>query len=82
MLGAERNLGVSLNLFYSEQAVGFFSTTRDFQDTVATPAYVWDYRTQDNYNNREQSSVNAKFDYRLPTELALFLKTGFRYREE
>jgi TonB-dependent receptor len=63
--GDERNLGVSLNLFYSEQAVGFFSTTRDFQDTPAAPAYVWDYRTQDNYNNRKQSSVNAKFDFRL-----------------
>ena len=63
--GGQRNLGVSVNLFYSEQAVGFFSTTRDFQDTAATPAYVWDYRTQDNYNNRKQSSVNAKLDYRL-----------------
>jgi len=62
---SESNLGVSLNLFYSEQAVGFFSTTRDFQNTTNQPAYVWDYRTQDNYNNRKQSSINAKFDYRL-----------------
>lgn len=62
---SEANLGVSLNAFYSEQAVGFFSTTRDFQNTTAQPAYVWDYRTQDNYNNRKQSSINAKFDYRL-----------------
>lgn len=65
VLGGERNLGVALNLFYSEQAVGFFSTTRDFQNTVAAPAYVWDYRTQDNYNNRKQASVNTKFDFRL-----------------
>ncbi len=65
VLGGERNLGVAVNLFYSEQAVGFFSTTRDFENTTAGPAFVWDYRTQDNYNNRKQSSVNAKFDYRL-----------------
>ena len=65
VLGGERNLGVAVNLFYSEQAVGFFSTTRDFQNTVAVPAYVWDYRTQDNYNNRKQASVNTKFDFRL-----------------
>ncbi|WP_414661749.1 TonB-dependent receptor [Horticoccus sp. 23ND18S-11] len=65
VLGGERNLGVALNLFYSEQAIGFFSTTRDFQNVATTPAYVWDYRTQDNYNNRKQSSVNAKFDYQL-----------------
>ena len=65
VLGDQRNLGVSLNVFFSEQAIGFFSTTRDFQDTAAPTAYVWDYRTQDNYNNRKQSSVNAKFDFRL-----------------
>ena len=73
VLGDQRNLGVSLNVFYSEQAIGFFSTTRDFQDTAATPAYVWDYRTQDNYNNRKQSSVNAKFDYRLSANTKISL---------
>jgi TonB-dependent receptor len=65
VFGGDRNLGVAVNLFYSEQAIGFFSTTRDFQDTPNVPAYVWDFRTQDNYNNRKQSSVNVKFDYRL-----------------
>ncbi len=61
----EENLGVAVNLFYSEQAVGFYRLTTDWQNTVNSPAYVWDYRTQDNYNNRKQSSVNTKFDYRL-----------------
>jgi TonB-dependent receptor len=75
VLGAERNFGAAINLFYSEQAVGFFATTRDFQDTPNTPAYVWDYRTQDNYNNRKQSSVNAKFDYRLSPTTKLSLNT-------
>jgi TonB-dependent receptor len=65
VLGGERNLGVAVNLFYSEQAVGYFSTTRNFQNTTAQPAYLWDYGTEDNYNNRKQSSVNAKFDFRL-----------------
>ncbi len=75
VFGGERNLGMSLNFFYSEQAVGFFSTTRDFQNTAATPAYVWDYRTQDNYNNRKQSSVSAKFDYRLSPNTKISLNT-------
>ena len=65
VLGGERNLGIALNLFYSEQAVGYFSTTRNFQNTTNYPAYLWDYGTEDNYNNRKQSSVNGKFDYRL-----------------
>lgn len=73
--GGERNLGVSLNLFYSEQAVGFFSTTRNFQTTSSTPAYLWDYTTEDNYNNRKQSSLNAKFDYRLSPRTKLSLNT-------
>ncbi len=63
--GGERNLGVSLNLFYSENVVSYFLTTRDFQNTVAQPAYLWDYRTQDFYANRKQWSLNLKTEYRL-----------------
>ncbi len=64
VLGGTRNLGVAVNLFYSENAVGGFRTDRDFQNTLNDPAYVWGYRTWDNYNNRKQSSLNVKTDYR------------------
>jgi TonB-dependent receptor len=77
VLGGERNLGMALNLFYSEQAVGFFSTSRDFQNTTTAPAYLWDFRTQDNYNNRKQSSLNLKFDYRLSENTKLSLNYIF-----
>ncbi len=59
------NLAVSLNAFYSENAFGFFRTQRDYQQTNAQPAYLWDYRTQDNYNNRKQRSLSTKWDYRF-----------------
>jgi TonB-dependent receptor len=59
------NLAVSVNGFYSENAFGFFRTNRDFQQTNNQPAYLWDYRTQDNYNNRTQKSLSTKWDYRL-----------------
>jgi len=59
------NLAVSVNAFYSENAFGFFRTNRDYQQTNAQPAFVWDYRTQDNYNNRKQRSLSTKWDYRL-----------------
>ena len=75
VLGGERNLGVSLNLFYSENAVGGFRTTRDFQNTTAQPAFLWDYRTWDNYNNRKQASINLKADYRLSPSTKLSLNT-------
>ncbi len=64
VLGGERNLGVAVNLFYSENAVGGYRTVRDFQNTLNDPAYVWSYRTWENYNNRKQTSVNVKLDYR------------------
>ena len=65
ILGGERNLGVVVNTFYSENVAGMFRTTRDFQNTTAQPAYVWDYRTQDIFNNRKQLSANVKVEYRL-----------------
>ncbi len=65
VLGGERNLGVALNLFYSENVAGYFRTIRDFQNTPTQPAFLWDYRTQDAFNNRRQASVNLKMDYRL-----------------
>ncbi len=59
------NLAVSVNAFYSENAFGFFNTVRDYQQTNVQPAYLWDYRTIDNYNNRKQQSINTKWDFRL-----------------
>jgi TonB-dependent receptor len=65
VFGGERNLGVSITAFYSENVAGFFNSTTDYENTINSPAYVWDYRTLDSYNNRKQSSANIKVDYRL-----------------
>ncbi len=65
VLGGERNLGVSLGAFYSENASSFGNTIRDYAFSLADPAYVYDYRTVDGYNVRTQRSINAKVDYRL-----------------
>ena len=74
VLGGERNLGVAVNLFYSENGVGGFGTDRDFQNTPNDVAYLWGYRTWDNYNNRKQSSVNVKTDYRYSANSKFTLK--------
>ena len=72
--GGERNLGIAVNLFHSETALGWFNTTRDYQNTTNQPAYVWDYRTTDTYNHRRQNSINVKTDYRFsPTTKLTFL---------
>lgn len=73
--GGKHNLGVAVNAFYSENVAGYFRTIRDYQNTTSQPAYLWDYRTQDGYNNRKQSSLNVKFDYRLSSTTKLSLDT-------
>ena len=75
VFGGDRNLGLAVNLFYSEHATGWFITTRDFQNTTASPAYVWDYRTTDTYNPHYQASINVKADYRLSPTTKLSLNT-------
>ncbi len=63
--GGTRNLGVVVNTFYSENVGAAHSTTRDFQNTTTSPAFLWDYNTFDQYNNRKQASLNLKAEYRL-----------------
>lgn len=61
----EANLALSTSFFFSENAFGYYQTDRDFQQINTQPAYLWDYRTVDNYNVRKQVSLNSKLDYRL-----------------
>ncbi|MBI4623077.1 MAG: TonB-dependent receptor [Verrucomicrobia bacterium] len=75
VFGGERNLGVAVNGFYSEHATGWFLTTRDFQNTTSTPAYVWDYRTTETYNPHYQQSLNIKLDYRYSPTTKFRLNT-------
>jgi iron complex outermembrane recepter protein len=65
VFGGSRNLGIALNLFNSEVAIGSFFTQRDFQNTTIEPAYLWSYRTSDLYNHRRQKNINTKVDYRF-----------------
>ena len=82
VFGGDRNLGVAINLFSSETVLGWFTTTRDFENTTNQPAYVWDYRTADAYDPRHQDSINVKLDYRLsPATKLTFLAMGVNHRE-
>ena len=80
--GGERNLGVSLNAFYSENVGGYFRTIRDFENTTTTPAYLWDYRTQDAFNNRKQASVNVKTEFRYSPTTKFTLNTIYNDANE
>ena len=82
VLGGERNLGVAVNTFYSENVAGYFRTLRDFENTTAQPAYLWDYGTQDAFNNRKQASVNVKADYRLSPNTKISFNTIYNDANE
>ncbi|MES2692888.1 MAG: TonB-dependent receptor, partial [Verrucomicrobiota bacterium] len=65
VFGGNRNLGIALNTFYSENVNAPATYQYDYQNTENSPAYLWDYRTANYYNSRKQSSVNLKAEYRL-----------------
>lgn len=61
----ERNLGVAVNVFYSENVNTPNQVMYDYQNTTASPAYIWDYRTLTRVGARRQASINIKAEYRL-----------------
>lgn len=80
--GETRNLGVSFNTFYSENANGLFVTDRLFQNTTTEPAYLYDYRVQDKYNNRKIYSGRFLADYRLSPRTTYRFIAGYVYNNE
>ncbi len=71
--GGERNLGITFGLFYSENAVTAYQLTQDYAFITTDPAYVWDYRSADIYNNRMNKSATLKVDYRFNPTFRVFL---------
>jgi TonB-dependent receptor len=71
--GGEHNLGISLNAFYSENVYSNDQVIQDYQYTTSSPAYVWDYRTVDLYNNRKQSSGNLRLDMQLSKTTQVYI---------
>ena len=65
VLGGERNLGVAVNAFYQDKVVSFGQSVTAYQNTTASPAYAYDYRTSDAIHESYQTDVNVRTDFRL-----------------
>lgn len=65
VFGSQRNLGVTLNTFYSENSSGGYTGTNAYQNVLTRHAYLYDYQARDIYNNRKQKSISTRFDYRV-----------------
>ena len=82
IMGGDRNLGVQVNARYSENAIGGVVVNRNFQNTTASPAYVWDYSVRNNFNNRKQMNANVKTEYRLSDNSKFTVNTLFNHNIE
>lgn len=85
--GGERNLGVTLTAFASDNVAGFSLGTRDYAYTTASPAYLWDFRESDALVNRNQRSLGAKVEWRASAATKVFLNAlyvggGTRYNKQ
>lgn len=80
--GGSRNLGIAVNTFYSENVAGTESTTREYENTLNPVAFLYDYNTFDQYNNRKQGSVNVKTDFRVSPTMKVSLNTIYNDANE
>jgi len=70
--GGKRNLGVSFSAFYSENATGYDESGNNlYQQSLAEPAYMYQYQTIDGYNNRKQTSFDLKSEYRVSDHMEI-----------
>ncbi|MBI5768061.1 MAG: TonB-dependent receptor [Verrucomicrobia bacterium] len=75
--GGSRNFGVSLDVFYSENVSGYYQVIQEYQNTVNSPAYVYDFQSLETYNHRTQQGVSLKLDYRLTEHTRLYLNAVY-----
>ncbi len=80
--GGNRNLGVTVNTFYSENVGASHSVTSEFENTFSPTAFLYDFNTFDQYNNRKQASVNVKTEYRLSPSTKLTLNAVYNDANE
>jgi len=64
LFGGERNLGISVGLFYSENVNSGSLSSYNYQNATASPAYIYDYRSINETNNRHITTANIKLEYR------------------
>lgn len=73
IFGGDRNLGVTFNAFYSENVYANDQVIEDYEYKTDSPAYVWDYRTADLFNNRKQASWNLRTDIKLSRTTQIYI---------
>jgi TonB-dependent receptor len=82
VLGGSRNLGISANFYYGENFTSRGSLTYDFQNTLATPAYVYSFIAETTRKNQRTATMNFAVDYRLSSATKLSFKGSWSKSDE
>lgn len=80
--GGERNLGVSVSGFYSENVNAGSLEQYAYQNTEASPAYIYDYRNITQIANRHITTANIKLEYRPSPSSKYFLSAIYNQGDE
>lgn len=71
--GGKRNLAISLSAYHIDKVFGNYKVVEDYQRTVNSPAYLWDYRTIDNLEVGRTTTLSLRADYRLSPRTKLYV---------
>lgn len=77
-----RNLGMSLNLLYSERASSHYLTRRSYEQTMESPAFVYSHRAGDMYNNRKQMQASLRLEYKLSESSKIWMSLLYADSQE
>jgi iron complex outermembrane recepter protein len=62
--GGERNLGIAVNAFWSENFVANYRADANYQNRLESPAYTFAFSARDSYRPLYTGAGNIKADYR------------------
>ena len=72
VLGGERNLAISFNLTYRENAVGGFNTNNTYQAVTTAPAIITNTNIYEFYDLRKTLGGMLRLDYKLTPNVSAF----------
>jgi TonB-dependent receptor len=80
--GGEKNFGVSVSLFYSENVNAGSLEAYNYQNTLTSPAYIYDYRSISQMANRHITTANVKLEYRPTPGSKIFFGAIYNQGDE
>ncbi len=79
VLGPKQNLGVYLSFGYSDNYVPQDVTQLDFENTLASPAYLYRFRLEDAVHKRNRTGAGLKLDYRFSADTTFYASFMFNH---